>query len=254
MIWGKGSVSNVVFNASVALLGFNEPNHAKQANISAAQAAALWPQLQQKARAMGVPLGSPSAAPCTSSTCNGGDYMTWFNAFFAACTGCQVDFLTSHYYGCSASGLQTFLSNLAKYNLPIWLTEFNCGGGSLNASLSKHMAYMQAALPILEANPMVIKYAWMSARNTHPFTAALFTRSDNNTAALTALGALYFNDSYTPLCAAGQYVAQPATLLSNTVCANWTTCDPAYQYQASAPTLTSDTVCAPTTTTTNQQF
>ena len=87
-----------------------------------------------------------------------------------------------------------------KYGKPIWVTEFNCGDGSRNASAAEHLAYMQAALPILDAAPHVERYAsafsvlrmachspsasfppltgryaWMSGRNNKVPGAALFS-------------------------------------------------------------------------------
>merc|ERR1712039_576791 len=80
--------------------------------------------------------------------------------------GCQVDFLATHTYTCSRAGLESFLSGLhARYHLPIWLTEFNCGDGS-NQTTAKHRAYMEEALPLLESLEYVERYSWMSVRNT----------------------------------------------------------------------------------------
>lgn len=43
----------------------------------------------------------------------------------------------------------------SKYGKPIWVTEFNCGDGSRNASAAEHLAYMKVALPILDATAHV---------------------------------------------------------------------------------------------------
>ena len=71
MVWGRGSSRRIdsihrqATNLS-AVLGFNEPNHKQQADLSAQQAAAMWPRLE-RAAANGDArvLVSPAAAPCT---------------------------------------------------------------------------------------------------------------------------------------------------------------------------------------------
>jgi hypothetical protein len=67
MAWGASSVPITgLFPASVALLGFNEPNRLTQANMTPAAAAALWPSVEATARQNGLSLGSPAVVTCTS--------------------------------------------------------------------------------------------------------------------------------------------------------------------------------------------
>ena len=61
--------------------------------------------LLQAAEKYGLQLGSPSAAPCGAS-CVVANPFEWWDQFFGNCTGCQVDFLTAHYYSCNADGLK----------------------------------------------------------------------------------------------------------------------------------------------------
>ena len=65
MIWGRGSVRRngvetvklqVPVTQAAELLGFNEPDHPKQANMSASEAIDLWPALEES----GLRLGSPA--------------------------------------------------------------------------------------------------------------------------------------------------------------------------------------------------
>jgi hypothetical protein len=191
MAWGKSSSSQTPYANATTLLGFNEPN-VSQSNMSPAQAAALWPQLEAMATQYGFQLGSPAAAPCGSgpTSCNGGDSVPWFDAFFGNCTNCRVDFLATHYYGCETAGLSAYLDSLQKYKLPVWLTEFNCGGSPANASEAKHAAYMQVAIPLLESRSDVVRYSWMAGRNAHTPGSQLFQTVGGN-AVPTALGHLY---------------------------------------------------------------
>jgi hypothetical protein len=153
MIWGEKSVNQTPFVAAgtTHLLGFNEPNSAGQSNLSPARAAALWPAVVATARTAGLSLVSPAPA---------GNGVAWLDAFFAACGGCLagIDAIAQHTYACSADALRSDLGLYVKYGKPIWVTEFNCGDGSRNASAPEHRAYMEAALPILDADPHIERW------------------------------------------------------------------------------------------------
>jgi hypothetical protein len=194
MTWSKKAVDGMIYPGADALLGFNEPNHKEQSNLDPADAAAEWPAFEAKAKALGIRrLGSPAAAACGNSSKCIGNTDDWFDKFFSACSGCQVDFIATHTYVCSASALESFLSGIhMKYNKTIWLTEFNCGDGSKNASAAKHLAYMKEALPLLESLDYVERYSWMSTQNTKVPGCALVSPDGQ----LTTLGEYY---QYHPL-------------------------------------------------------
>jgi len=184
MFWGARSVANdsLLFTASAThVLGFNEPNGKDQSNLTPQQAAALWPVVAQAAQAHGLKLVAPVPS---------GDDTAWLDAFFSACGGCeaQVDVIALHPYVCSVSSLNSSLSHWGKYKKPLWVTEFNCGDGMANATAEAHLKYMQEALPFLDADPRVERYAWMSARNKKVPGSALF---DGDAGQLTALGKFY---------------------------------------------------------------
>eukprot|EP00931_Biecheleriopsis_adriatica_P032261 TRINITY_DN18842_c0_g1_i1.p1 TRINITY_DN18842_c0_g1~~TRINITY_DN18842_c0_g1_i1.p1 ORF type:complete len:278 (-),score=43.00 TRINITY_DN18842_c0_g1_i1:71-904(-) len=164
MIWSGAGVDTTNITAGEALLGFNEPNMPSQSNMKPEDAAALWPQLVKRAASLGITrIGSPAPSAHSPSHV---DAKQWLDAFFAACKGCQVDFIALHFYGCNANTLKHFLLDVhSRYDLPIWLTEFNCGDGMRNATALAHMKYMRGALPLLESLDFVERYAWMSARN-----------------------------------------------------------------------------------------
>lgn len=67
-----------------------------------------------------------------------------------------------------------------------WLTEFSCGDGN-DRSLEKQKQYMQEALPILEGDAMVERYAWFSGRTTAIPNVNLLAADGQ----LTELGQLY---------------------------------------------------------------
>ncbi len=145
------------------LLGFNEPNFGVQANLTPAQAAAAWPKLEAIAAARGLELVSPALNYC-GGDCNETDPFVWLDAFFAACTGCKVDYVAFHWYACSRDALTYILGRFESYGRPVWLTEFACLD-SPDKSVPAQQAYMKQAVPLLETDPKVFRYAWFIGRS-----------------------------------------------------------------------------------------
>jgi hypothetical protein len=177
MLWGGGSLNGAIPASSRYLLGFNEPNFNTQSNLTAQQAAADWPMVE--ARAAGIPIVSPGvnfcgsaskASQCTDPTVT--DPYTYLKDFFAACPGCEVDSIAVHWYNCDLPSLRAYLEGnldaggtlqgFTQFGKPIWVTEFSCDSSH---SVADQMAYMQAAVPYLESNPDVARYAWFSAKD-----------------------------------------------------------------------------------------
>ena len=185
MFWGSKSVHNdsslFISPLTTALLGFNEPNGKDQSNLTPTEAAALWPIVSAAALTHNI---TTLVAPVPSGTDT-----IWLDSFFAACN-CEKDIrvIALHPYDCNAAGLKASLDKWAKYNKPLWVSEFNCGDGAKNATAAEHLAYMKIALPILDADVRVERYAWMSARDYKVPGAALFQGPGGT---LTALGQLY---------------------------------------------------------------
>jgi hypothetical protein len=199
MIWGSADLAGPIPAGSTQVLGFNEPNFKAQANLTAAQAAADWPQVQTLARAQGIPLVSPAVNFCGSASNTSGcsdptvtDPYTWLKDFFQACTGCEVDAVAVHWYNCDLPSLQAYvdgnldaggtLQGFLQFGKPVWLTEFSC---DTSHTVAEQTAYMQKAVPYLEANPHIARYAWFSAS---PIPNALLEEPDG---AVTALGTTY---------------------------------------------------------------
>jgi len=145
-----------------ALLGFNEPNFADQANMSPEQAAALWPRVEQLAAYHGIEkIVSPAVA--FHDTNQGVD---WLGRFLELCAGCKVDAIAFHSYTCYGRFLKDHIDLYRSFGKPLWLTEFACAeGGDLNTgrlSAEGQMTYMREAIPMLERDPDVEMYAWFS--------------------------------------------------------------------------------------------
>lgn len=191
MAWGSASVKTALPNGAKYLLGFNEPNFHAQSNLTAQQAAELWPTLESKAKAAGIPLVSPAMNYCGPATeCNGTDPYQYLKDFFAACTNCEVDYVAVHWYNCDLPSLKDYLEpggnlpGFEQFGKPIWLTEFSCDG---KASVAEQEAYMRAAIPYLEQSSKVFRYSWFSA---DPIPNAKLMDSSGSP---TALGRVYMD-------------------------------------------------------------
>jgi hypothetical protein len=177
MIWGSADLTASVPAGSTYLLGFNEPNFKAQSDLTPAQAAADWPDVEAIAKAAGLPIVSPAVNFCGSASNPSGcsdptvtDPYTWLKDFFAACAGCEVDAVAVHWYNCDLPSLQAYvdgnvdaggtLQGFVQFGKPIWVTEISCDG---THPVADQKAYMQKAVPFLEGDPHVARYAWFSA-------------------------------------------------------------------------------------------
>ncbi|KAI0806495.1 glycosyl hydrolase catalytic core-domain-containing protein [Xylaria sp. FL0064] len=133
-----GFATDAISKGADALLGFNEPDIASQANMSPQDAASGHIQWMNpyagKARI---------SSPAISSSENAGQGIDWLNQFFTACGGqCQVDFCAAHWYGPGgADGANLFLQHLKDVNTacdgkPVWATEFAAESGSIDDFMS----------------------------------------------------------------------------------------------------------------------
>jgi hypothetical protein len=199
MVWGgQFDVNQVVGqipDGARYLLGFNEPNFRNQANLTPQQAAALWPSVQEIARRKNLKIVSPAVNYC-GGACNETDPFVWLDQFFAACSGCQIDHVAAHLYSCYASGLATYLNTLKKYGRPIWLTEFACASDA-TPSVATQQALMTGAVPLMENDPAIFRYAWFSGRTTAAVGANLLAPASGQ---LTSLGRQYVTMPASPNC------------------------------------------------------
>ncbi len=169
MVWGAGSVTSASLaqagRESRVLLGFNEPDQSGQADMSVAQALALWPRLM----ATGMTLGSPAVA--SGAATPGG----WLDQFMAGARarGYRVDFIAVHWYGGdfrtgpAVGELESYLQAVyARYRLPVWVTEFalaSYGGGTAAfPAEAQQAAFLTEATRMLDGLSYVQRYAWFA--------------------------------------------------------------------------------------------
>jgi hypothetical protein len=204
MIWGKATdreaAQSSIPEDARYLLGFNEPNFGSQANISATEAAALWPDLEAIARAKGLSLVSPAVNFC-GGDCQDTDPFHYLDEFFGACSGCKVDAIAVHIYvGCSPAGdnkAEWLINHVETYkerfDKPLWLTEFACDSAK---SLDEQQVFLEDAVEYLESEPRIERYAWFAGRADNVSFVDLLGPSGE----LTSLGRAYVNAPQAPEC------------------------------------------------------
>lgn len=188
--WAAPAVKGLKVAASKAdenpLLGYNEPDGKKQANMSVQAALDFWPELENTNRR----LGSPATVHPDNE---------WMKSFMEGAEekGYRVDFVCVHWYGQNDPG--KFIERLEAihdlYGKPIWITEFAIADWSAKSRKDNShsprdvLRFMKAVLPRLERLDFVERYAWFHAKPDHPSLgpSALFDEQGN----LTELGEFY---------------------------------------------------------------
>lgn len=146
------------------LLGFNEPNLTDQANMTPAQAAALWQPVVALAKELNLKLISPAMNYGTLAGYS--DPIKWLDEFFAQPGVCldDIDAISIHCYMASPQAVKNYIAMFEKYNKPIWLTEFCAWEDYAIHSEEDQIKYMCSMLNHLEQNTNVARYAWFIPR------------------------------------------------------------------------------------------
>eukprot|EP01062_Namystynia_karyoxenos_P002055 TRINITY_DN1070_c0_g2_i1.p2 TRINITY_DN1070_c0_g2~~TRINITY_DN1070_c0_g2_i1.p2 ORF type:complete len:298 (+),score=78.38 TRINITY_DN1070_c0_g2_i1:78-896(+) len=169
------------------LLGFNEPNNQKNCNSTPRELALAWSTVMRKWP------NSTLVSPATSG--HGAEY---YKQFFGNCSqlygkeGCRISHLATHCYSCNSNHTMEYLQSLYDlFGLPIWLTEFSCQAGGRNETQVRHLEYMKEIVPILDASPIIYRYAWMAGLDHDhdpEHNRGLFNKTTDQ---LTELGRVY---------------------------------------------------------------
>jgi Ca2+-binding RTX toxin-like protein len=166
MVWDETflteqSLAQIKASGATTLLGFNEPDDLRQANMTVEQALALWPQLQTT----GLRLGSPAATKNGTLGTN-----SWLGRFMTEADrqDLQVDFITVHYYSTDGDvdAFKSWLEAVYKqYKKPIWVTEWVLADWNNPGrfSLSEQAAFARAGTEMMDDLPFVERHSWFAA-------------------------------------------------------------------------------------------
>lgn len=189
MLWGDSSPHTDAWDencrsaldaGSPAILSFNEPDHAEQANISPAQAAASHAKLINPYAGQAL-IGSPGV----TNSGDPGQGLEWLQSFMDACKaqdgGCAIDFCAVHWYS-EAQYADTLFEHIEKAheicdNKPIWLTEF----APLGSDADKE-EFMKTVIPKLDAIEYLDAYSYFMVSEGNLMST---------TSSLSSFGSLY---------------------------------------------------------------
>jgi hypothetical protein len=167
MLWGpkmydqwQSAATSALSQGSTCILGFNEPDNSGQANMDPATAAADYQTY--------ITPFSGQATLVTPAVTNGqGDNigLSWLQSWFDACNGaCQATVMAIHYYAqADVSDFTNFVTSAItlgqQYGMQsVWITEFQNTGSS-----DDQVAFLQSAIPWLNSNTDVGRYAYFYA-------------------------------------------------------------------------------------------
>lgn len=167
MVWGGTYIQKQIDDVRALgpgrrplVLGPNEPDGAKQSDMTVDQVLSWWPEISD--------LAALTIAPAPVNPFN-----AWFTEFVqkASSLGLKYDYVAVHNYpGADAAGfLDTIDQVYEAYGLPIWITEFAVADwtatspGTNKYSAQQVLEFMMTVLPELERRPHVARYAWFGA-------------------------------------------------------------------------------------------
>ncbi|BFZ56972.1 hypothetical protein PYCC9005_004022 [Savitreella phatthalungensis] len=190
-VWGGAGIESFAKDVSdnspsaTHIMTFNEPDGTGngQSNISPAEAARLWLKYLEPMREQS---GYTLVGPCTTGSDGG---VKWTAQFLGNCTGCNVAYLCTHWYG-EFTGLADHLGQLYyTFNATrkIWLTELADAHASYNNTLSNY----NSMTSWLDGLDWVDRYAWFGGFRSNASnvgTNATFLDASGN---LTTIGRSY---------------------------------------------------------------
>lgn len=171
------------------LLLFNEPNKPQPASLSATPT-----QLAQYTTEL-----APYAKFLVSPT-PGRAFKDWFAQYMGTSEAKNdLGAVAVHWYGPADFGVfKAYIQGVeSAYRKPIWLTEFAVIDHARVFNQAETAQFLDQALPFLDQDPMVQRYAWfgLRGRNDRPYKDSAFIQDDGR---LTLVGQRYLLGSLSP--------------------------------------------------------
>lgn len=174
MLWGArdfggwvAAIETALFSGSEYIMGFNEPDVAAQADMSATDAAGYYQNYI-------TPYAGQAKliSPAVSSSTTEGQGLSWMNSFLSQCTSCEITGLAVHWYGNTIDEFKTFvqqaIDTASSYSLSeVWITEFALAA-DINGIVDEATtnAFLTEALSYLDGESSVTRYSYfMTAEN-----------------------------------------------------------------------------------------
>lgn len=157
--WGAGGLWNSLYTIEDAchLIGYNEPDHSEQSNVSVEKAIEEWPLLMQT----GMRLGSPATTD-----------FSWLYNFMNQCRklNYRVDYVVVHAYWGGLSAAEWYKKLKAVHDRtkrPIWIKEWNNGANwtketwpsSQTEQYAKQLRDITAIVSMLDTCSFVERYS-----------------------------------------------------------------------------------------------
>ena len=159
------NVDKAVAKGSKAVMGFNEPDHAEQANLSPDAACTAWKSYMNP-----IASSHPDVTIIGPSVTNGGAPMglDWLERFHDACPDAVIHATNIHFYDIYEDAtIDRFKAQVEKaaslYGKPVWITEFGLNPGS--ASTEQAKTFLKAAMAYLDGSDKVQGYSWFMVGN-----------------------------------------------------------------------------------------
>ncbi len=171
MVWGWYGDTNIGFEVTAAdtgmqnVLGYNEPDfpYSGSSNMSVDEALTGFQYISSlSSQGIGIVSPAPAVDTCTLATV-GTCYDPWMVEFMQAATAApynyHFDAVAVHIYpGTDPAPFLSYIdSEYAKYQLPIWVTEFAPNGSG--QTVAQAYSFVLGAVKGLNARPYVARYA-----------------------------------------------------------------------------------------------
>jgi hypothetical protein len=182
------NVDKAVKGGSKAVMGFNEPDHAEQANLSPEAACSAWKEYMNPIAKShsDVTIIGPSVTNGNGANGNGKMGLDWLSSFHDVCPDAVVHATNIHFYDIyDDSTFDRFKAHVEKaseeYGMPVWITEFGLNPGS--ASSEQASDFLKKCMDYCDASDKVQGYAW--------FMVGTGENQLNTAEGLSTLGQLY---------------------------------------------------------------
>ena len=177
------NVDKAVKAGSKAVMGFNEPDHADQANLTPEAACTAWKEYMNP-----IASSHPDVTILGPSVTNGGAPMglDWLSRFHEGCPDAIVHATNIHFYDIyEEATIDRFKAHVEKaaanYGKPVWITEFGLNPGS--ASEEQAASFLKEAMAYCDSSDKVQGYSW--------FMVGTGENQLNTASGLSAVGQIY---------------------------------------------------------------